>query len=340
MTALPLMAAPESVGPNGVRFGIDWLAFTVKTGVAESVIRVLIEVLGEDWRRWDLIRGGDRSERRRGMHGALLEVNWREKWTHVQLKGLSCRFVGLAALIHLHDVLSIRFGDAYRVKRVDLAWDDMRKRVTPKMLRDLFWDPEQLRKRPEVICRAKAGHAYEDDSAKGGGSYRIGERCSNRMLRVYDKAAESGGRVDAIRWELECKGRVAVAAMEAMAQPFENQSAAALRYLVGFLDFRDRMSGLATKKRPRCRWWASLVDDAQVAVVGQPERGDLDEWRRAYCRQNSSGFRLLVTLQRGDLGAAAAELFQATERDNPRHEAWRKQVLRARKGSGPGGAAA
>lgn len=160
------------------------------------------------------------------------------------------------------------------------------------------------------------------------------------MLRVYDKAAESGGRVDAIRWELECKGRVAVAAMEAMAQPFENQSAAALRYLVGFLDFRERLSGLATKRRPRCRWWASLVEDAQVAVVGPPERGDLDEWRRAYCRQNSSGFRLLVTMRSGDLGAAAAELFQATERDNPRHEAWRKQILRARNGPGSGGAAA
>lgn len=342
MTALPLMAAPEPVGPNGVQFSVDWLAFTVKTGVAESVISVLIEVLGEEWRRWDAIRGGERSERRKGPHGALLEANWREKWTHVQLKGLSCRAVGLDALMHLHDVLSIRFGDAYRVKRVDLTWDDMRKRVTPRMLRDLFWDPELQRKRPEVICRAKAGHAYEDDSVKGGGSYRVGERSSNRMLRVYDKAAQSGGVVDSIRWELECKGRVAGAAMEAMAQPYENRSAAALRYLVGFLDFREVLRGVASGKRARCRWWAELVEDAKVAIVGPPERGGLEEWRATFCRQNSSGFRLLVTLHGGDLGAAAAELFEATDRDNPRHEAWRRELLRKLRGegSGPGGAAA
>jgi hypothetical protein len=60
----------------------------------------------------------------------------------------------------------------------------------------------------------------------------------------------------------------------------------------------------------------------------------LDEWRAFFTHQNSSGFRLLVDLRGGDLGAAAAEQLEANNRDNSQHRAWHKQLRDERRGAG------
>lgn len=349
MTALLFPVDLDPVDANGVRFGIDWMAFTVKRCPRAQLVQILWQVLGDEWKVWEVMRSGDGWERCRGPHGSLMEVQWREGWVHVQIKGRGCRAVGVDALLWLHDVLFAKVGDGYRVKRVDLAWDDYQKRLTPKEFRERFWDVAAKQKRPEVLCRARGGHLREDDSVRGGGSYQVGERLSDRMLRVYDKAAQSGGKVDAIRFELECKNRVAVHAMAAMAAAGGNRSAAALRMLVGFVDFREVADGLPPQKRRRCAWWEELVADARRAVVGAPERSGLVEWRGVFTKQNSSGFRVLARLNGGDLLAAAEELFRANRRDNPRHAAWHAEIVRdgvkrpateGDPGPGSGGAAA
>ncbi len=325
--ALPLLAARQPIDGSGLQFGIDWFAFTVKGAQRVWVVSQLVELLGDEWRDWQLVRRSERRERTRGPHGALMEVDWAEKWVHVVIKGKGCRAVGTEAIVRLHEVLFAKVGDAYRAKRVDLAWDDYKKRVSPEQFRERFCDPVTKKKRPEVVCKARGGRAIVDDAPNGGGSYTIGRRESNRLLRVYDKAAESGGTVDAIRIELECKDRVAVDVMEALVRgSVECRSAAVVGFLVGFIDFREAVPGMAVRQRPRCSWWAELVGAARKAKLSPVERLGLEEWRMDFTQRNSSGFRLLCHLNGGDIGQTSQELLGANLRDNPRHRAWHRQI--------------
>jgi hypothetical protein len=330
-----MLSEPDREEHDGVRFGIDWFAFTVKGSQRTFILERLVEAFGDPWRDgWEVVWRGGRRERTKGAFGTLVEIDWSEKWVHVQIKGKGCRAVGVEALIRLHELLWTRLGDAYVVKRVDLAWDDHRKRMTPGDFRVRFWDAGKKCKRPEVVCKARGGHAREDDGPDGGGSYTVGKRTSKRMLRVYDKRAESGGKVDAIRFELECKEKVAADAMQAMSGAVGNRSAAALRFLVGFIDFREVAEGKSVRERRRTRWWAEFVGDAKKAKLSRLERKGLEEWRAVYTKQNSSGFRLLVHLCGGELRAAAVELLEANVRDNPQHRAWHEQLredLRSRR---------
>ena len=76
------------------------------------------------------------------------------------------------------------------------------------------------------------------------------------------------------------------------------------------------------------------MGDAKKAKLSRIERQGLDEWRPLFTRQNSSGFRLLVDLCAGDLGAASVELLEANDRDNPQHRAWHKQLRDGRRAGG------
>jgi hypothetical protein len=299
---------------------VDWYAFTLKGVVRDRVVRELVNCWGEEWANWQTIKSGDRWEQMRGPHGSLLEVNWRDAWVHVQIKGKGCRAVGVGKIIDLHDALHVKFGDAYREKRVDVAWDDYEKRCTPGQFREQFWDPEQKTVRPGVRSRVRKALAREDDCIEGGGSYTVGSRASERMLRVYDKAAQSKGEIDAIRFELECKKRAAQLVLWAMAADRTNPAAGAAKALVGFVDFRAGKGG----KRPE--WWSQIVRDAQKAALASPERLALLDWAVEFCRQISSGYRLLLKLLRGSVADASAILEKANRRDNPRHAAWAEDL--------------
>ncbi|MDZ4784349.1 MAG: replication initiation factor domain-containing protein [Planctomycetia bacterium] len=328
MTALSLFpeSNPEQVG--GIRFRIDWFAFTVKGALRSFVLELVAEVLGPEWRTWEVLRRAERRERTKGPFGSLMEVDWKEKWVHVQIKGQGCGAVGVEQLMRLHDVLLAKLGAAYIAKRVDVAWDDYTKSITPAQFRERFWDAARRCKRLEVVCKAKRGHAREDDGPEGGGSYTVGERVSKRLLRIYDKAAESGGKVNAVRIELECKEEVAGDVLHAMAASIGNRSAAALRFLVGFIDFRDVEFGKTIRERRRSAWWQAFVGEAKKAKLSAVERKGMEEWRETFTHQGSSGFRLLVHLRGGDIKAAAEELFRKNPRDNPRHEVWHADLHR------------
>ena len=183
-----------------------------------------------------------------------------------------------------------------------------------------------------VLGLPTRGRAIEDDGPRGGGSYTVGTRESNRLLRVYDKAAESEGEVDAIRIELECKDRVAVDVMRALSTALPDaRSVAAARFLVGFIDFRQVVQGATVRQRPRCAWWGALAGEASKAKLTPPQRLSMDEWRRDFAQRNSSGFRMLCDLNDGDIWKSARELLMANPRDNPRHRAWHRQRKEDRK---------
>ena len=317
--------------PKRVQFGVDWLAFTVKQVPGAQVQSWMVKCFGEEWKHWETLSQRERRKRSRGPFGTLMEVDWVERWVHVQIKGQACRALGTEKVMRMCETFLQKFGGVFQVKRVDLAWDDFDKRCSPSQLRERFWDREVNAKRPEVVCRAKCGHIRQDDGPEGGESYTIGERSSQRMLRVYDKAAESGGKVDAVRWELQCREEVAQWAVEHMLR--QDYWRAALAFLVGFLDFKEVDRTRKVKDRVRCAWFESMVGDARQCPLRPLERVDLQEWLETYLRQQSSGFRVLLRICGADWTLAGRMLMKGNPRDNPRHRGWHERLRREGLGS-------
>lgn len=87
--------------------------------------------------------------------------------------------------------------------RLDIAHDDYSKKFTPRDLME-YWLSGQV-STPARFARCVAS------KQSGSDTFYLGKRGSERMLRVYDKAAESQGEIDAVRWEFEYRGEKAQA---------------------------------------------------------------------------------------------------------------------------------
>lgn len=82
-----------------------------------------------------------------------------------------------------------------RAARIDFCFDDEKKLITPADLNRyhvMNWN----------IVTDSRSFKYVQEK---GSTFYIGKRHSDRFLRVYDKEAESAGKIKAIRWELEFK---------------------------------------------------------------------------------------------------------------------------------------
>lgn len=82
-----------------------------------------------------------------------------------------------------------------KITRLDFCYDDFNKYLTPDQWCDLF--------RNGYVDTKTLHHEYI--SSRTGGTFYLGKRGKGRMLRIYDKAGESHGEIDSIRYELECK---------------------------------------------------------------------------------------------------------------------------------------
>lgn len=83
--------------------------------------------------------------------------------------------------------------------RIDLTYDDYEKRFTPFDLHECRMNKVSL-----ISSTRKCNIIFDK-----GVTFYLGDRTSERYLRVYDKFIESKGVIDAVRWELELKGKFA-----------------------------------------------------------------------------------------------------------------------------------
>lgn len=81
------------------------------------------------------------------------------------------------------------------VTRIDVAYDDYSKKFTPRDMMN-YWLDGKI----STPCRYAKCVASRQS---GSDTFYLGKRGSERLLRIYDKAAESEGEIDAIRWEFE-----------------------------------------------------------------------------------------------------------------------------------------
>lgn len=83
------------------------------------------------------------------------------------------------------------------ITRLDLAYDDFTKTFTPFDF-NVFMCEGRISSESRVW-------SYIASAREKGGTFYLGKRGRDRMIRIYDKAYESDGKIDSIRYEFELK---------------------------------------------------------------------------------------------------------------------------------------
>lgn len=225
------------------------------------------------WRGYDVVYAG--------LHGVLLGLRVRDAG-HLELH-LDVPASVLEGMEHdaLHAFL-LQVAQAQNVSRCDLTLDDWCKVITPfdlDVLTSGAADAYALNK-DQLVTRAKESRFIRSKGPTGGDSWYLGGTKGDVQLRVYDKARESRGEVDAVRWELQLRGdrakeAVTMLALDCMVkgQPFsETLGSVVSSQLVRFVDFRDRSQDKNSGRCPRLPWFSALVLNVQRArpVIVKP----------------------------------------------------------------------
>lgn len=95
-----------------------------------------------------------------------------------------------------------------KITRLDICYDDYKKHLTPG-------DWSRLFEAGYIECKTRHKQSVNSPS---GSTFYLGKRGKSRMLRVYDKAGESHGQIDAIRYEFEFKNDFAYRFADSVAQ--------------------------------------------------------------------------------------------------------------------------
>lgn len=85
------------------------------------------------------------------------------------------------------------------ISRLDIAYDDFNKTFKP-------YDWEIFRVQDRLVTNYKS-FKYISSGRRCKDTFYIGNRSSGKVCRIYDKAGESNGTIDAIRYEFEYHGK-------------------------------------------------------------------------------------------------------------------------------------
>jgi hypothetical protein len=217
-----------------------------------------------------------------GLHGVLLGVRERDSGhleLHLDVPAAVLEGLDLEALQALLFSVACH---AQNVTRCDLTLDDWCKVITPMDLDVLTSgadDPYALNK-AQCVTRVQQSTFLRSKGPKGGDTWYLGGSKGDARLRVYDKARESEGEVDAIRWELQLRGdrakdAVVMLACEANARGGDLGAVmgwSIQQQLVRFVDFRQRDQDSNISRCDRLYWFCALVEGAEKArpVVVKP----------------------------------------------------------------------
>lgn len=243
-------------GPDG-KVLVDWFAFTLREMAAEDVRDVVEGYIGEPL----LLRPGGRDWYERcavSPSGAFVCWNetgrMAEMGVHVELPGKACGVLDEAQTRGLAAYVVAKRG---KFSRIDLAHDDYAWVRSPG-------EVHAACKSAEAVTRAQNFDLVQSTRAGVEGvTLYVGARGGRQMLRVYDKNAESGGEIDAVRWELESRQEAADTLGRQLV--LGNWGALWARRVSSFIDFRDPDSSAEVERRTRLDWFSRLVGAAERA---------------------------------------------------------------------------
>ena len=234
-----------------------------------------------DVKCWDLVEGATRiggwKQVWKGPAGIELWTSNARLGDHIVIKGQGCSFLG-------QDTFMAILGTVKVASRLDVRLDDYRRVQTPLQV----WELLHGTRDPGVVCKATVGKWWEDQN--GAGTCYWGSRSSERMLRVYDKGAESDGKIDAFRWELEHHDKAAEGLRRTLVEAYKQEGLAGVDFAIrgalrGFIDFRVcRGARDNTERWDRTAWWEELTGEASVLRPGVDDQRSGKERRAGYLK--------------------------------------------------------
>ncbi len=303
---------------DGCSLSIDWLEFSVKDVNQRLLLELMERHLGEEFGRKviSVLRDDERWFDAKGPHELRVRADRagqenrhgvRHPWAGVRFPGAACRAAGTERLLELLAALE-PFKVAVKVSRMDLALDDYKRAFTPRMFAEACVDGDLSDENGKLSARAltRVKPQNWDWSRRTRGAFWLGGYKSARLLRVYDKEAESKGAIAAVRVELQNRDHFATELAKAMLRAKAAGSPLAgvfVRHLLSFIDLREP-SGPRSQSRiwKRLPWWQDLVGRARAAPTPKESATDVLAWERE-CRKQCRGF-LQVELQAAGVSPA------------------------------------
>jgi hypothetical protein len=162
-----------------------------------------------------------------------------------------------------------------RFTRVDGYYDDRARHAEPPAVAEAFRQRLTVTRIKRV--REQRGWVLEDgaDEARADGATTyIGSPTSEAMIRIYDKAAESGSAGAGVRWEVQMRRHRAEAFGTAAIATGDALGAYVLGCIRGLVDFRERAGVAHGERAPLAPWWAAIIGDAERVTLNAPVKPD------------------------------------------------------------------
>jgi hypothetical protein len=313
---------PEN--PKRCRVSVDNLSVTYHPSSSLSrrqeihykggVIEEISDVLGGDPRDWIEQEQGFKSYRRSLIGPANARLHFDPKNGsdfNLSLPGKACQLAGTE---RLRMFVSSFVEAGAKARRVDLALDDYEKRITPARFLEEIRGPNKVTHSQKALTITGVELGKPDT----GETVYLGAPQSARRLRVYDKSFESGGLIDAYRWELQERKRAAEKAAYDLAHVDWNKVIRSR--LVGFVDFREQESAPRIKDRDRWGPYEDLMEGAKKADPYLPaEDKSMEEVEDCFVRQHATTLAMLLLHHGGDLSVIAAYARNGMGRLRPKH---------------------
>lgn len=204
-------------------------------------------------------------------------------------------------------ILILDFG--VKTTRLDFALDDFSKAVTPHQVLECGFARQ--------FARFKRPPRFAGDAADGSLTVTFGSRFSDKLLRIYDKAKESKGEINAIRWEIEFKDEVAHVhacqfidcAWEELPYQFVAQA------VTGSIEFCEAGKGRRLDRQGGLlRWWQDFKAAIGSVRLPVPRKPQTYERRKAWMRAAWSKTAAMLEMM-NDSGIPFWSLMKSITRD-------------------------
>jgi hypothetical protein len=249
----------------------DWIQGTVRFQTLQQLHQILGFTQDYTDDRWVYYPGRGRfcgkqwANAVQGINGSLALYNLPEeegdRYGHCLLS-FPASVIGGMDIRDVYKMMSALIGRwEFKSTRVDIALDDYSKRITFEMLDEAVGKKNYsgFRKPPVVHF------SYGKDRKKIGWTFNFGNRSCDRVVRIYDKDTESGGRIKAVRIEAEFHDDLAQQVMAdwiaIKPECFDEDSPRYLgRVVVGSIHFMKRTHEKNISRMPVLRWWQSIIN--------------------------------------------------------------------------------
>lgn len=210
--------------------------------------------------------------------------------------------------------------------RVDVALDDFKKEITPEFVHERIVADEAVTYSVEKVFISDTYIPGKNRKENIGATQYIGAPDSRQRIRVYNKFVESKGKINSIRWELQCRDEAAESLAVQLGY-YREWGEIARRRFITFVDFRKTLkSGSRTNQtyRERADWYESLMGRVEkIWVYPEPELPDLEDVYAWIDRSVAPSLSMVLDAEHGDW----SRLLEIIKAGRKRYKSKHKRIL-------------